>query len=610
MSENRIHIDDLYREELGGYTEAPPAAVWQSLSERLDEHRPKAATPFRWLWWVAAFVAALVAMYLLLQKMQHSKVAAPRTTVINESSTATTAVVATANTLPEMPEQPAGADSVTHEPALAKVEETTGTTTGVTTAIAKAPDAASQKTSGSSATSNFARDAVISSDTVKGNTTQSSTVKASAAGYEPAAAKQAGQNARHKGSKRTQSVLNIPAMQGAEQDNTTLQPKAKSKQNITNAISEPAKITIAAKQEQKKTIAAPAIARTTQQTTNAASAMMVQNTVISASATAAPQATTAYVPHDPRTDANTQIQATNANGSLSSLQQISLANARKDNYVPNDERKRKSFKLKLDYGVKAGYDAGFGTYHANGFVFSPYITWKVSDKLSVLVQPGVKYAKLNKTSIDDAAVSYYNITGSKLDSAHERVQLGLDSFAQPYYGTRRRYYYSQTHDSVVIATEIKTKTYYQYEIPLMLQYHVAKQLGIYAGVSANFSKVVIEKAEVRQTYGNITLNDSLLFAVVPDSISAPSIPSVNSRFSYNTTPYSQYNAGTTLQNPTGNPVRFSYVAGINYEVWRRLMVDMMVHGMLSSPTYIPDSRIKSIYKQPYIRIMIGYRLGK
>lgn len=608
MSENRIHIDDLYREELGGYTEVPPAAVWQSLSERLDEHRPKAAMPFRWLWWVMALTAALVAMYLLSQKLQQDKVAAPHTTVTKESSPATTAAVANANT-PEMPIQSAKADSIANEPTPAKIEEITGTTTGVTTAVVKA-HGASQKTAGSSATSNFAKDAETSSNAVKGNVRQSTIVKASAAVYEPATASATGPNNKYKGGKTTQPVLNTPAMQGAQQDNITKQPKAKTKQNVTNAISEPATNTIAAKQEQKKTMAAPAVASTAQQTTNAATAMAVQNAVITANTTAVPQAATAYTPHEPRTDANTQIQAANANGSLSSLQQISLANARKDNYVPPDERKHKPLKLKLDYGIKAGYDAGIGSYHANGYVFSPYIEWKLSDKISVLLQPGVKYAKLNKTSIDDAAVSYYNITASKLDSAHQRVQLGLDSFAQPYYGTRRRYYYSQTHDSVVIATEIKTKTYYQYEIPLMLQYRIVKQLGMYAGVSANISKVMIEKAEVRKTYNNITLNDSLLFAVVPDSIPAPSIPSVNSRFSYNTTPYSQYNAGTTLQNATSNPVRFSYVIGINYEVWRRLMIDMVVHGMLSSPTYIPDSRIKSIYKQPYIRIMIGYRLGK
>lgn len=58
MEENKRHIDDFLREELGDYTETPPPAVWDTLEQRLDA--PSAAPKgfnFRRLWW---FIPALL----------------------------------------------------------------------------------------------------------------------------------------------------------------------------------------------------------------------------------------------------------------------------------------------------------------------------------------------------------------------------------------------------------------------------------------------------------------------------------------------------------------------------------------------------------------------
>ncbi len=267
----------------------------------------------------------------------------------------------------------------------------------------------------------------------------------------------------------------------------------------------------------------------------------------------------------------------------------------------------KKSKIRLSGGVKAGYEMGSGTYHANSYVFAPYLELTLADNISLVCQPAFKYARLNKTKLDDIQ-SYYDLKGGKLDSAHQLIQIGLDSFGNPVYNIRRKYLYSQVHDSVVVSTSISKKTYFEYELPLMLQYKLAKGFNFYIGASANFSKVV-QIAEQKTTYANIARYDSLTFAPVAQNEPTPSVPSVNNKFSYNYPSLATYNP-SAVQNATTNPVRFNYIIGFNVSIWQRLMADVLIQGLLSNPSYIPDSRIRDIYKQPHVRITLGYRLGK
>lgn len=72
MSKSSKHIDQLYQEQLGNYTEMPPASVWESLELRLDEEDDKGGGfgdsgdgngrprfPLRW-WWALLGLLLLV----------------------------------------------------------------------------------------------------------------------------------------------------------------------------------------------------------------------------------------------------------------------------------------------------------------------------------------------------------------------------------------------------------------------------------------------------------------------------------------------------------------------------------------------------------------------
>ncbi len=52
MEKNMNNIDHLFKDELGGYTEVPPPAVWDALEKRLQGDDKRRVYPYRWLWYV------------------------------------------------------------------------------------------------------------------------------------------------------------------------------------------------------------------------------------------------------------------------------------------------------------------------------------------------------------------------------------------------------------------------------------------------------------------------------------------------------------------------------------------------------------------------------
>ncbi len=69
MKNNKKHIDDLFREKLGAYSEVPPSDAWGDLDKRLDILVPHVPTsPFRWLGHVGMVSVIAVLSVSLVQK--------------------------------------------------------------------------------------------------------------------------------------------------------------------------------------------------------------------------------------------------------------------------------------------------------------------------------------------------------------------------------------------------------------------------------------------------------------------------------------------------------------------------------------------------------------
>ena len=67
MKSDFNNIDDLFKESLGRYTEAPPPDVWDALERRLDNDRKR--RPFAWGWWMIGVLCVCLFGSLLAWKI-------------------------------------------------------------------------------------------------------------------------------------------------------------------------------------------------------------------------------------------------------------------------------------------------------------------------------------------------------------------------------------------------------------------------------------------------------------------------------------------------------------------------------------------------------------
>lgn len=271
------------------------------------------------------------------------------------------------------------------------------------------------------------------------------------------------------------------------------------------------------------------------------------------------------------------------------------------------ERVTKMLKRRLEAGaveagIKAALETGLQKYRANKFVLMPYLQYSVSGRVSVLLQPGFKFGRHNLT--EGPKLSYYNITNSSVTSNHS-IKSSIDTL-QPDTITRR-YVYRQTYDSLTLGLAPESKGYFEFELPILLQYGINKKLSVYGGLTFNFAKTIRMK-EDRREYKNLTRTNTVEYAPVSVTEEGPVPPSIDSMFVYNTNPYT--GNAIPAQNPTSDPLKVGYMVGVNYRIGKRFMADIMVQQMLNNGGYIPNKDVRAVHKQPYIRVGIGYRLFK
>jgi hypothetical protein len=259
----------------------------------------------------------------------------------------------------------------------------------------------------------------------------------------------------------------------------------------------------------------------------------------------------------------------------------------------------------LQGGIKLGFETGFNSYTATRLAVSPYIQYNVSAKLSVLLQPGLKFAHLSKNEFirSDA---YYNITNSSVTTGH-LVQKGDSTLGAPDTITRR-YYYKQTNDSILIGFNAAKRNYVEFELPVLLQYRASSKLSVYGGLNFNFGKVLALK-ENREVYSNIIRSDSVVYPATLATNTAPNPPAIDSLFAHNAKPFSGYSS-TNAINPSSESLRVGYMLGVSYSFKGKWLIDVLMQQTFTDLKYIPTEKVRKIYSQPYFRVSVGYRLFK
>ncbi len=592
MEERNEHIDDLFRDELGGYREVPDPRVWSALEQRLDGGRKKRPII---IWWVTGLALLLAIAGSLMMGNVLPGFKTP-VTVAGVKPTAPSMGITNAPTAKRLP-----ARHTVSTPAAtpATVAATVATPAPATTVLPKG-----KKTDKQTRT-------LQSNRTLAAAPQQPATVAAT-----PAVAI----------AQQTIATNNIPALQPANsapaQQNISVPkptiadatpaaitpaqrtaPVPASANRLTREMVDEMPLPLAGAPKAKPMVPQADISRyeplITRSKNNGSNMIAAAGKQIAAPvANAAQHAETLTAPAPQAATPNSN-DAVNKPANTTAATSATPADTTAEIIKPHNP-------IKWSYGLKTGYDLSMNKYSAGNALLGAYLQAHISKRMSVILQPTLKYTNMKRTTLDGTA-SYYDVKNSSVTALHIITPEGADAQGNPVYNIIRRYFYAQQYDSVVVSKTIRPKQYAEFELPLLLQYRLTKALSITGGVSANFSKLVQAEREESRFKGMMRY-DTAVFAKVNESSPAPAIPAIETRIKYNYSPYADY-LSQQQEDPVNN-LRFNYMLGINYALRNGLSFDLLMLSLLGNANYINDNNIKKIYKTPYIRIGVTYKLSK
>lgn len=511
MEDNK-NIDDLFREELGDYTEAPPPAVWSRLEGRLGSAPARKPRPsYRWLGYFGMLSVMLLLSVSIAWRMKGNSDSENKRVASNENEVAGRISGNPAVAAKNKVNAPTGQEGTIHGGAINKSGGDDANTSQQNISI-------SRKTNGTNESKKQP------GKTIKTNNKAQSIL--------PGTLHQLGsKSASAKNGKRSNAEQ--------EEDDDTYN---------SSALAQLDKGTPAAKKQdegdkkQKDEITAQIKKEATSKTTTG----LTKNNLVT---------------HTPKPAFN-----------------------------------------RWEAGIKAGYETGFDNDAAKKIVVSPYIQFKITPKLAVVLQPAIKAAKLSSRRIDDPK-SYYKVNSDSNVAVVQTNNVYLAPGGE-LLGSVTQYKYTETHDSIVKSNS-SGGTYAEYELPVLLKYNLGKGFSAYGGVNILYSRQT-GITERTVTGKNILRSyDTSIFTPVD---AQPAHPPVSSLITYKGTQYSSYN-GPEYPAASGYSMRFGYMLGFSYE-YKRYLLDALIQQANTSSNIQGGYNVNTPLSAPYMRFTIGYKLMK
>ncbi len=562
MKNSEKNIDDLFREELGGYTETPPPALWDALEKKLDATpAPVARLPYHWLAYLAVLLITVGTSFYLYTRHMSGNNTGNGTALLADNAITNSINASNTNT--------------SNSTSL----NTSGTQTAKGTETNSPADQNATNNNPATETSNAGGNNIVVS--AKSNATANNSKDLNAAPKKGGAIENS-YNKLEKLSKQNPANKLHKGRAGHQKQNNTLLIGANT--NIANGAS--------------GNLVAGAIAANNNKQggpNNNGTDLATDNN----------PATNNKVLQDGKTDTKKDVDTKKE---LANKPKAETATAAKS-AVKKPQPKYPKFEL----GIKSGYERGFDNASAQKIIGSLYLQYNFSPKLSIMVQPGVKQSYLNSLRVGKQSNYYQVPEGSKY---MDGVRTGADSTTMlviPNIGNQgllwvRNYYYAQRHDSIVKSYKIGG-SYTEYEMPLLMKYKLSKNLSVYGGVNMVMGKTLsiqeittdysIDILKVVHTYGGYYSP-------------APTPPPISEVFSYSGTPYSSYLAsGPLYSSKSTTQFRFGYMVGFSYQLADRWLVDGLLQQTPSAgSSTIGGVNINQALSNAYLRMTLGYKLSK
>lgn len=560
MKNYKKHIDDFFREKLGRYRETPPDDVWDGLQGKLDTLKPYVPTsPFRWVWHFGMVSIIAVLSVSLTRKFINKPATNSKTEVV-----ATTTRVAPASE--QALSAPASEQPSAQQDALASNNQVAGANASM-----DAQHAQPGSTVATAATANKQVATTGNDQHIAGNTKTTIVRESHANGTKSAKLKdnpaQQLAYAATTGSRSTNSRQYNAT--GNKKENSS-QKKLKEFFNGNSSIAQlSATMNNAADNNTGESTELPVEAAAVAANSGLAAVPVINNTV----------------------------------------KKVVAPEIKKPVVTPKVAEKKadKPTIKRFDFGVKAGYEQGPSSPSATKWVVAPYLQYHVAPKVSLMLQPGIKYATIDQRNVGRAQ-TYYSV-----NQDGKVVQNGptvIDSIkvrstnVDTYYHTNYRY--TQSHDSIS-----KSKTYggsyVEFELPVLLNYNISKQLSVYGGVNLIFSKRIVVNENTYVHTGIQRTKDSTVYGTgTPADLTAPTM----SGFTYTGNSYSEYQNPGIYPMKTENMLRVGYMIGMSYEYSNRWLFDALIQHSPLKPDVKDGYNLNSSLSSPYFRLSVGYKLTK
>ena len=266
-----------------------------------------------------------------------------------------------------------------------------------------------------------------------------------------------------------------------------------------------------------------------------------------------------------------------------------------NNAIAKKHKKISQPHQRWEEGIKAGYESGFNSYAASKLAVSPYIQYNISAKVSILVQPTIKYAALAAQKVG-SATSYYQVNddGTIAQNGNSVLQSGN-------YVTN--YTFRGTHDSIVKSYAAKG-AYLEAELPILLKYYVSKKISVFGGINLLYSQVprIIENTYTQSGIVK-TMNFTDVTSTPPSSL--PALPDI----SYSGISITNY-THPLYQSPSTGVFHIGYMVGFSYQCSKRWLFDALIEQSPVKPDVIGGYNVNTALSAPYFRLSAGYKLKK
>lgn len=253
-----------------------------------------------------------------------------------------------------------------------------------------------------------------------------------------------------------------------------------------------------------------------------------------------------------------------------------------------------SYKPTISLAALIGYEPGMGSSVTSRFTGAARLLLQASHSIAIGIQPAFRIGNLTTTMLSQ-------------DAAYQRSSLQVDSFhtidnspsVRGDMDTIYNYVIRENFDSIIVRGTSVGGSFWEIELPLIVQWKINKSWYVYGGPSVNFG-------------GKLSFNDGgeakVISNVRKDSLAqSQALPMIAFNGYFGKSPlaaYSTYQPATPVTDPSS--VRFGYLFGLGYAK-NRIMAEASLHQQLSGYSQM-ESSLRSIFADPHVRLSIGYLL--